>query len=226
MESRKCQPEVWMSVLESIVLLDLMVSAEGTHFQGAREGRIKGTVFGLSNLICSKEEIMPAAGKCLENIYKIPLEGALLVLWKASLCLDLHETSKSIKQEKPSAPTLSEGCHILTRAYPALRFPEYKWLPPADRLPFHSFHFGGPLQASLSLRRAQQHVACRDFAGCLRVADPVSRTGVGRHNVNWGQLWLPYHSQNVQISTVYPLLLEKRGKISEYAVGRVLSGVC
>lgn len=69
-----------MSVLESIVLLDLMVSAEGTRFQGAREGRIEGTVFGLSNLICAKEEIMPAAGKCLENIYKIALEGALLVL--------------------------------------------------------------------------------------------------------------------------------------------------
>lgn len=58
----------------------MIVPAEGTRFQGAREGRIEGTVFGLSNPVCLKEEIMPAAGKCLESIYKIPLEGALLVL--------------------------------------------------------------------------------------------------------------------------------------------------
>lgn len=60
-------------------MLDMMVPAEGTHFQGARKGRTEGVVFGLSNLVFSKEEIIHTAGKCLKNIYKIPLEGALLV---------------------------------------------------------------------------------------------------------------------------------------------------
>lgn len=76
---------------------DMMVPAEGTHLQGAREGTIEDTVFVLSNLICSQEEIMPTAEKCLESIFRIPREGALLVLWKTSLCLDLHEVSKMIK---------------------------------------------------------------------------------------------------------------------------------
>lgn len=37
------------------------------------------------------------SGKCLEIIFQIPWEGALLVLWETSLCLHMHEVSKTIK---------------------------------------------------------------------------------------------------------------------------------
>lgn len=43
-------------------------------------------------------------------------------------------------------------------------------------------------------------VTCRKSAGSPRVADLAVCTGVGRHNVNWGELWLHYTSWNVQIS--------------------------
>lgn len=71
-----------------------MVPAEGSHFQGATEGGTEGTVFVLHNLVCLQEKIMPAARKWLESIFQIPLEGALIVLWKTSFYLDLHEVSK------------------------------------------------------------------------------------------------------------------------------------
>ena len=79
---------------------------------------------------------------------------------------------------------LGEGCHILRCASPLLPFLEREGLPPADKLPFNPFSFGGPPHASLPFPRGQLRVAWRNFAGCPRLADLVGVAGVGRHNIN------------------------------------------
>lgn len=205
--------------------LPWIVPAEGTHFQGASEGRTEGTVFVLHNLVCSQEEIVPAERKWLESIFQIPLEGALLVLWKTSLYLDLHDVSKWLNRKN-----LALSCSVQAVMYSDVLFLSFAFLNMKD----YYLQTGCPSTLSALEDPHTYSFSSLGSAACvMQDLCWVSQAGwhCGSH-CGW-KAWcklrkalaLLHFRQDTNIH-VYLLLLEKERKLSNYPVGRMPSGVC